>query len=180
MPAPCWGEHSRKQGQGALAELPGMQGKCRGWGASLQAQRTRSSTHFGALVTVLCTLHIFTHLIPTTARGEWNYMHYLIILALFLPLWLGAHMELNLLELNVVCFPCAAVLKGQSTWRSWERRLEGAQGQTQNLPPVPPKRGLNPTPPEHRAHSTEPAEHELESADADGGDQTRGGRGWGG
>lgn len=55
----------------------------------------------------------------------------------------------------------------------------GEKARTQNLPPVPPKRGLNPTPPEHRAHSTEPAEHQLESADADGGDQTRGGRGWG-
>lgn len=45
-------------------------------------------------------------------------MHYLICSSLLLPLWLGAHVEVNLHELKVECFPCAAVQKGQTTQRN--------------------------------------------------------------
>lgn len=45
-------------------------------------------------------------------------MHYLICSSLLLSLWLGAHVKVNLHELKFECFPCAAVLKGQTTQRN--------------------------------------------------------------
>lgn len=60
-----------------------------------------------------------------------------------LALWLGAHVELYLHKLNVVCFPCAAVLKGSVHREECQgMRLERAQGSTQSFCLKGPRQGL--------------------------------------
>lgn len=68
---------SRKLKVESSAKLPGTQG------------RVIEGTHFGALGTVLSTLHAFTHLIPTMAQGrvEQYALFNLFLLSFFLFGW---------------------------------------------------------------------------------------------
>lgn len=65
-------------------------------------------------------------------------MHYLFFLCSFSSFLAGAHAELNLHELKVLCFLCRRYPEGPDyTEECQERRLERAQGYTQSLPKGP-------------------------------------------
>lgn len=163
-------EYSRKQRAGSSRKASWGTGQgSEGWRVGLEAQRKRSSTQFGALGSVLSALHTITHLIPTTAQGQVE-QHALFNL-FFSPssLWLGAHMEVNLHELKVECFPCTAVQKGQTTQRN--AGDEAGEGPRPN-PEFASSALYRPT-----AHSQLSISQRMLMLE--GGDHTQGQQGWG-